>query len=388
MSAPRWRIAAGRAVVLGLVVVVLVSLAVAPAAAAKRKGRDLSGPITAVRSAQIAAEQSMRAADIRLRTLQGAERRAERRVRKTRRRHDRSLEQRADARARAAEARRELAEAQNHLQRAAEMLEAHIVERDRLDAALAAPSAAIAILGLPAVSGRAPAIVEDRPSDRSDEDLANARLQGSVAGLEDHVALVDERVRRTERTARHVERKTRRLGRREASAIRRRQSIRAGIRGSIGQKVSAEAALSAHIYSMSRLAHLRAAKKTKGTAAPSFMWPVRGRLTQGYHPGHDGLDIAAGRGTPIRAMAQGVVAYVGWNPWDSRPRAFMVVIAHQGGYETKYGHLLPRRGIVLGELVRKGEVIGYMGNTGRSTGVHLHLEVSRGFQTISPYAML
>ena len=97
---------------------------------------------------------------------------------------------------------------------------------------------------------------------------------------------------------------------------------------------------------------------------------------------------SAGRGTPIRAMGPGVIAYVGWNPWDSRPRAFIVVIAHQGGYETKYGHLLPRRGVVHGELVRRGEVIGYMGNTGHSTGVHLHLEVSRGFHTMNPYSVL
>jgi murein DD-endopeptidase MepM/ murein hydrolase activator NlpD len=116
--------------------------------------------------------------------------------------------------------------------------------------------------------------------------------------------------------------------------------------------------------------------------------PVHARLTQGYSGRHDGLDLAAAEGTPIRAMAPGVIAYVGWNPWDSKPRAFVVVIAHQGGYETKYGHLLPRRGVTLGKLVRRGEVIGYMGETGHATGVHLHLEVSRGFHTMNPYAVL
>jgi murein DD-endopeptidase MepM/ murein hydrolase activator NlpD len=139
---------------------------------------------------------------------------------------------------------------------------------------------------------------------------------------------------------------------------------------------------------MARLAHLRAKKKTKGKTAPDFIMPVRGRLTQGYSGSHDGIDLASGEGTPIRAMAPGVIVYVGWNPWDSRPRAFVVVIAHQGGYETKYGHLLPRRGVTLGKLVRRGEVIGYMGNTGHSTGVHLHLEVSRGFHTLNPYSVL
>ena len=193
---------------------------------------------------------------------------------------------------------------------------------------------------------------------------------------------------RIERSARKVERKTRRARRRERAAQHRVRAVKSGIRSAIAQQHSSEASLAGYIHTMTGLAHLRAKKKTKGKERPDFMMPVQARLTQGYHAGHDGLDLAASQGTPIRAMAPGVIAYVGWNPWDSRPRAFVVVIAHQGGYETKYGHLVPRRHVTLGKLVRRGEVIGYMGDTGHATGVHLHLEVSRGFHTMNPYSVL
>jgi murein DD-endopeptidase MepM/ murein hydrolase activator NlpD len=87
-------------------------------------------------------------------------------------------------------------------------------------------------------------------------------------------------------------------------------------------------------------------------------------------------------------MAFGVVTYVGWNPWDKEGRAFMVVVTHAGGHETLYGHLQPKRVVRVGEEVKKGHVIGYMGNTGNSTGPHLHLEVRRGRTTLDPLAFL
>ena len=132
------------------------------------------------------------------------------------------------------------------------------------------------------------------------------------------------------------------------------------------------------------------------------MWPTRGRISQSYgctgfylspprgscRHFHDGLDIVSYRGSPIRSAAVGVVSYIGWNPWDQHGRAFMIVVAHPGGYETLYGHVLPTRRVRVGQLVKKGEVIGYMGNTGRSTGVHLHLELRRGRTTLNPLAFL
>ena len=78
---------------------------------------------------------------------------------------------------------------------------------------------------------------------------------------------------------------------------------------------------------------------------------------------------------PIRAAATGVVAYVGWDPWDHGHRSFMVTTSIEGGSETLYGHLRPRRLVAAGEVARRGDVIGSMGDTGRSTGVHLYFAI-------------
>jgi murein DD-endopeptidase MepM/ murein hydrolase activator NlpD len=155
---------------------------------------------------------------------------------------------------------------------------------------------------------------------------------------------------------------------------------------------------------MSDLAPRRVAKKTdvRLRLGSDFAWPTTGRLVQGYgctgfylNPArgscghfHDGIDIAGYLGTPIRAAAVGVISYIGWNPWDHRQRAFMVVVAHPTGLETLYGHVMPRRDVRVGQLVRRGELIGYMGSTGKATGVHLHLEMRRGRTTLDPLAFL
>ena len=176
------------------------------------------------------------------------------------------------------------------------------------------------------------------------------------------------------------------------------------MRSAAGRRSGAEAGLANAILAMSDLAQRRVAKKTKvrpGIDSP-FAWPTVGRVTQGYgctgfylNPPrgscphfHDGVDIPGYLGTPIRAAAVGVVSYIGWNPWDHIQRAFMVVVAHPGGYETLYAHVMPRRDVRVGQLVRRGEVIGYMGSTGKATGVHLHLEMRRGRTTLDPLAFL
>ena len=84
----------------------------------------------------------------------------------------------------------------------------------------------------------------------------------------------------------------------------------------------------------------------------------------------------------------GVVAYVGWNPWDEGSRAFIVVVGHPDGYVTRYGHLIPSRKVRVGQLVRKGQKIGKMGSTGNSTGTHLHMELLRYTTPLDPIAYL
>lgn len=101
----------------------------------------------------------------------------------------------------------------------------------------------------------------------------------------------------------------------------------------------------------------------------------------GYNKMHRGLDFAAPTGTPIMAAGDGVVEAVG-------PRGSYgnyIRIRHPNLYQTVYGHLSEfARGIKSGVRVKQGEIIGYVGSTGRSTGPHLHFEVRRGGEPINP----
>lgn len=117
--------------------------------------------------------------------------------------------------------------------------------------------------------------------------------------------------------------------------------------------------------------------------------PLHGRLTSGFgarfHPilgyrrFHDGLDLAAPAGTPIAAAADGKVVSAGWRGGYGE----QVEIAHSGGLETRYGHM-SRIAARIGQVVRKGEVIGWVGSTGLSTGPHVHFEVMKGGRPVNP----
>ena len=94
---------------------------------------------------------------------------------------------------------------------------------------------------------------------------------------------------------------------------------------------------------------------------------------------HSGIDIVGRYGAPVRATADGVVYRVGY----ARGLGRYVKIKHAHGFMTVYGHL--RKAVVKGgERVKKGEIIGYLGNTGRSTGPHLHYEVRRWGRSLNP----
>lgn len=126
-----------------------------------------------------------------------------------------------------------------------------------------------------------------------------------------------------------------------------------------------------------------------------LMTPIDGaRLSSGYgmrkHPVlgynkmHKGMDFAAPRGTPIYASGNGVVTYAG------RKGSYgnYVKIRHRNGYSTAYAHMKAvKKGIRKGRKVNQGQVIGYVGTTGRSTGPHLHYEVLQGNRQINPRAV-
>ncbi len=96
---------------------------------------------------------------------------------------------------------------------------------------------------------------------------------------------------------------------------------------------------------------------------------------------HSGVDYAAPSGTPIMAAGDGVVEEAGWSSGYGR----YTVIRHANGYETAYGHqseIAP--GIVPGAQIRQGQVIGYVGSSGRSTGPHLHFEIKINGSFVDP----
>ncbi|MFK7938005.1 MAG: DUF5930 domain-containing protein [Roseovarius sp.] len=94
---------------------------------------------------------------------------------------------------------------------------------------------------------------------------------------------------------------------------------------------------------------------------------------------HNGTDFAAPHGTPIYSTADGVVVHAGWQSGYGR----LVKIQHEFGIETRYAHL-SRINVKVGQRVSRGQKIAAMGNTGRSTGTHLHYEVRVGGRPVNP----
>ena len=101
----------------------------------------------------------------------------------------------------------------------------------------------------------------------------------------------------------------------------------------------------------------------------------------GYTKKHSGTDFAAPRGTPIYAAGDGTIEVAGWNGGYGR----YVRIRHNSEYATAYAHMKGiKRGIGKGKRVRQGQVIGFVGTTGRSTGPHLHYEIIRRGTKVNP----
>ena len=121
--------------------------------------------------------------------------------------------------------------------------------------------------------------------------------------------------------------------------------------------------------------------------------PVRGVLTDGYggrsdpftgEKGvHTAIDISSAHGQPIRSPADGIVVKAEWaNGYGN-----VVYMSHGFGYSTRYGHLSTFN-VKTGQKVKRGDVVGYVGSTGRSTGPHLHYEVRLNNRPVNPLAYI
>lgn len=120
------------------------------------------------------------------------------------------------------------------------------------------------------------------------------------------------------------------------------------------------------------------------TATGSFVWPASGMITQGYSFYHKAIDIANRGGGAILAADSGVVVAAGW---DASGYGNRVLIDHGNGYVTLYGHMSVLQ-VVDGQRVNRGDVVGQMGSTGRSTGTHLHFEIRQGGVFSNPLTFL
>ena len=117
-----------------------------------------------------------------------------------------------------------------------------------------------------------------------------------------------------------------------------------------------------------------------------WLWPATGRITNTLGPRHPlGIDISMVVGTPIISAAGGQAVFVGGNPCCSY--GSHVILDHGDGYETLYAHL-SRFAVSNGEWVAPGQVIGWSGSTGRSTGPHLHFEIRRSGAHLDPLGYL
>jgi murein DD-endopeptidase MepM/ murein hydrolase activator NlpD len=121
------------------------------------------------------------------------------------------------------------------------------------------------------------------------------------------------------------------------------------------------------------------------SATGSFIRPASGLVTQGYSFYHKAVDIANRGGGPILAADAGVVTVAGWV--DNSGYGRRVMIDHGNGYVTLYAHLSAAQ-VQVGQRVNRGDVVGQMGSTGRSTGTHLHFEIRQGGVLLNPFSFI
>jgi murein DD-endopeptidase MepM/ murein hydrolase activator NlpD len=191
---------------------------------------------------------------------------------------------------------------------------------------------------------------------------------------------------------------------RDAGALRRaadqlRDARAASLRGEdipMGlAEVRATASLIAQLEAARRRAvggHGSGRSKGLSTRATTFRWPVARAIVSSefgvradpFHPRHrtfhNGIDLVVRSGDPVFSPAPGAVASVGWRGDGC---GLGVVLVHGNGYETEYCHL-GAVAVEPGTILRKGSVVGTVGATGRTTGVHLHWTVRAGGRAVNP----
>jgi murein DD-endopeptidase MepM/ murein hydrolase activator NlpD len=230
--------------------------------------------------------------------------------------------------------------------------------------------------------------VGDRSKRQQRELLAQGALRDELGDARDDLQKEVDRARVAERAAQQERDRVGGL-RAEAEAQRadaaaaesQEQELLDSIRARKAEFQQQYDALQARINAtLSRGSGAPANLSTGGGGSGQLAWPVSGPVSSGFGNRqdpfgngtrmHTGIDIVASSGTPITAAADGTVNSAGWNGGYGNA----VVVDHGDGLATLYGHM-SRIGSSGGQSVSRGEVIGYVGSTGNSTGPHLHFEV-------------
>jgi murein DD-endopeptidase MepM/ murein hydrolase activator NlpD len=118
--------------------------------------------------------------------------------------------------------------------------------------------------------------------------------------------------------------------------------------------------------------------------AGRWIWPVRGRISQAFSPSHRAIDIVADHGTLVQSADAGQVVYA---RWETSGYGYLVIVDHGDGYRTYYGHLYGFY-VDVGQSVERGDLLGQLGNTGDSTGPHLHFEIRYRGSHLDPLDVL
>lgn len=209
----------------------------------------------------------------------------------------------------------------------------------------------------------------------------NQRLRAENAKQRQELQNLNNRVDAVEDTSRKLA---------EVSGVQEESRVR-GQGGPARPVDSAEAlvALELKTAKLERELHMYEGFLRQHGMTPSI-WPVMGKLESGVggrrnpfsgrgYEYHEGLDIDAGYGAPVQVAATGKVIIAGWQ----RGYGNVIYVDHGGGLSTRYGHL-SGIGVSVGQFVMRGQTIGLVGSTGRSTGPHLHYEVRINNQPVDP----
>jgi murein DD-endopeptidase MepM/ murein hydrolase activator NlpD len=230
--------------------------------------------------------------------------------------------------------------------------------------------------------------------------LATEDLRKETAAKRKELNTQLDGLREAQAALRELERKTSQVLAAQKASYTRLARNKAALRAAVARSAKAQRELSA------KISKIIAEQARKGRIPSQYNgtlhWPMNGTVSQefgctgfSWEPPygdcphfHQGIDIIAPYGTPVHASGDGVVAYIGWNYADGADPAWIVIVAHSTSLETWYAHMQPRYPVQQGQRVKAGQTIGYEGNTGHSTGAHLHWAVRLNGTFVNPRLFL